>query len=77
MNRMTLLLGFALTLSHVLCAAEPALNALTDAEKKEGWTLLFDGESFKGSRASSCAENTSSTGSTARRSWSTTSREPR
>ncbi|HEX3007145.1 MAG TPA: DUF1080 domain-containing protein [Bacteroidales bacterium] len=36
--------------ADTLKAAEPAPNTLTDAEKSEGWTLLFDGTSTTGWR---------------------------
>jgi len=46
----------ALVVGTVGCTSEsgaesgqtPALNTLTDAERADGWTLLFDGESFDG-----------------------------
>lgn len=53
MNRPTfstfaLLSLLALTACAILCAAESKPNELTDAEKKDGWKLLFDGTTTKG-----------------------------
>ncbi len=42
------LLAAAFVLSISLPAADPPLNSLSAAEKKEGWKLLFDGRTLKG-----------------------------
>ncbi|MBZ5618461.1 MAG: DUF1080 domain-containing protein [Acidobacteriia bacterium] len=42
-SAMVLTLGIA-----AVCAAEPQSNQLTDAERQQGWRLLFDGSSSKG-----------------------------
>ncbi|HZL87350.1 MAG TPA: DUF1080 domain-containing protein [Pirellulaceae bacterium] len=54
MNAKSLLAIFVLTAaSPFALAAEPPDNRLTDAEKKEGWILLFDGKSLEGWMTSS------------------------
>src|SRR5215208_7085697 len=39
---------FAVLLAFGLSAAESENNRLSDAERKAGWQLLFDGKSFSG-----------------------------
>ena len=44
---------FLAVAAHFALAAEPADNQLTEAEKNEGWILLFDGKSLNGWMTSS------------------------
>lgn len=44
----TLLLSLSLAHVAAVAASAQAPNSLTQAEKKEGWKLLFDGKSMKG-----------------------------
>ena len=43
-------LGLLLATVHGLCLADVPLNGLTEAEKRGGWNLLFDGKSTNGWR---------------------------
>jgi hypothetical protein len=51
-----LALGCLLASAPLLPAAEPPLNTLSEAERKDGWKLLFDGQSLKGWRGFKKAE---------------------
>jgi hypothetical protein len=51
--RAGLVIGLGLLLFVSACrrpAPEPRLNALTEQEQRDGWILLFDGQSFEGWR---------------------------
>ncbi len=48
MKKIVLLVSIVAGLLGGLSAAESALNTLSNAEKKAGWKLLFDGSSFTG-----------------------------
>ena len=50
MNKSTLLLGLICAFVSTAQAADAPLNKLTAAEKKAGWTLLFNGKSLEGWR---------------------------
>ena len=51
MRFLTILLLAAFVLPMIACAQDPApLNTLTDAERANGWELLFDGETTDGWR---------------------------
>ena len=41
-------LGLACGAMMVTTSCEPKHNTLTDAEKAEGWQLLFDGQTLEG-----------------------------
>src|SRR5690349_12181539 len=49
-NQMKTLLLFSLLAALSVSAADKSVNTLTDAEKAEGWRLLFDGKSTDGWR---------------------------
>jgi hypothetical protein len=52
MKRTLTLLALVALAAGRLCAAEPKHNTLSDADKKAGWQLLFDGKSLDGWKAS-------------------------
>ncbi len=49
-NVLIMLFALVLLFSSAASAWQDAPNTLTEKEKKEGWTLLFDGKSLKGWR---------------------------
>jgi len=51
------MLSMCAALAFVCGAAWAADNTLTDAEKADGWKLLFDGESLAGWHAANSIKN--------------------